>query len=630
MAVLCIARPLARADERTHVAPYTGVRFARADRVDVELDSRWWGLVEVEGRRAGELVASCAARYGEAWQRMFATELVSVLVSTGWVPRARVDLVLQPLDASGEPTGPVRALANVEMLHHNWQAIVDRRGGRTDGISYLWTDAVYQAIAARRPRGAPDPRHAALTVGRPDDRSATVPLATALADLRTLEGVLLSRHAYLARAPFEIGPALDTIADALPASVPIDSFAIQVARFLALLGDGHARVVELDRHLGGGGHAAFLVDDTDAGVVAFRPDRSEHVDPAHPRLVAIDGRPLDDWIAAAARLGARGSSQMVRVLALRRLRSLDWLRGELGLPRGGPATLELASLDGTRTVRRELPLIRRRPAYGEWPHSASRLLDGGAIGYLRLASMGEGLAFREALTAEVARLRGARALVIDVRGNDGGLRDALSVLVPFLAPAGTLPRVASVGAYRLATGPRADRPEGFLDMRGMWPRTSWVWTDAERAYLDAFAHVFRPEWPLPTRRFSRWHYALVRESHDARLAPYAGPVAVLIDEHCASATEVLVGALAELPTVELVGLPTRGASGLALVYGLHGSGLEIALAAMASFRPTGELYEGQGIAPAVRVGRGATDCLGASDAQLDLAVRRLRERLGRE
>jgi C-terminal processing protease CtpA/Prc len=185
------------------------------------------------------------------------------------------------------------------------------------------------------------------------------------------------------------------------------------------------------------------------------------------------------------------------------------------------------------------------------------------------------------------RLRDARGIIVDVRGNGGGTREALLALHPWLA--GT--RVASVAKHRLAF------PKDHLDARFM-TRVDELEGD-ERKAAKAFLAAFKPEWEPPKARFSEWHVLMLPEG-----APgdrYGGKVVILMDDRCFSATDIFLGALKGLPNVTLMGRASGGGSGFAQPFTLPRSGITVRCASMASFTPWGALYDLRGIEPDVPV-----------------------------
>jgi C-terminal processing protease CtpA/Prc len=261
---------------------------------------------------------------------------------------------------------------------------------------------------------------------------------------------------------------------------------------------------------------------------------------------------------------------------------LAFLRIELGRPPAPEVSIELESDDGRRTRTLRLPLD---PQPGAPARLGGRRPPEGPCGYLRIAEMDDAPEFLAGLRRSMEGLRGTKGLVIDVRGNGGGTREALLALHPWLA--GT--RVASAAKHRRAF------PRDHLDARFM-ERVDELSGD-ERKAAKAFLAAFKPDWEPPKAEFGEWHVLVLPAGADR----YAGKVAVLMDDRCFSATDIFLGALKGLPNVTLVGRPSGGGSGFAQRFTLPRSGITVRCASMASFTPWGELYDLHGIAPDVAV-----------------------------
>jgi C-terminal processing protease CtpA/Prc len=76
---------------------------------------------------------------------------------------------------------------------------------------------------------------------------------------------------------------------------------------------------------------------------------------------------------------------------------------------------------------------------------------------------------------------------------------------------------------------------------------------------------------------------------------YNKPVVVLANAGSFSAADGFLNAFADLPTVTIVGEPSAGGSGATRQFQLSKTRVVIALSSMASFRPNGKLFDGNGI-----------------------------------
>lgn len=104
---------------------------------------------------------------------------------------------------------------------------------------------------------------------------------------------------------------------------------------------------------------------------------------------------------------------------------------------------------------------------------------------------------------------------------------------------------------------------------------------------------------------------------------YRQPVVVLCNAASFSATDGFLSVFADLPQVTLIGQPSSGGSGAIQNFDLPQSGIRIALSSMASFRPNGMLYDGNGIDVDIRISPAPNDFLGKTDAVLKRAIARI-------
>ncbi|HEX6811528.1 MAG TPA: S41 family peptidase [Planctomycetota bacterium] len=582
VAVLLSASPAQLNRDAPKLSPFRGMRAVEKG-IEVQVADHTWVALE----SIGEVDTATLLREAErlcgkaAWKRL-TEDLPALLEAMGHKPGETVDLKVRDLK-----TREVRELTAVKMTRENRERLA----------------------AANR---------SALPNAAEASSPATLSVADARADLAELKGLLDEQFAYRELRKVDLDKLLQNAGASLGKD-PVDAvaFARIVDRMLRAFGDGHSRVdgvgaVEAT-------YLPFLVQEVAGGHVAFRPDRSALVDPERPFVTAIDGVPLERWLGAAKARATQGSPTMQARDAERLLRDLGDLRADLKLAAKKDVKVTLRGKAGTRDV--VLEATQRKPAYGTWPRTETRLLDGNA-GYLRIAQMVDDAAFLDGLDASMQTFRDTKGLVIDVRGNGGGTRDALRRLAPYLLPASGAPVVGNVAAVLLEKG-RPAGPDALAD-RGLWQADWSGWTEAQRAAITQFLCSFKPSWKLPQGRFSPWHFLVLDRADNPKAFAYEKKVAVLIDRGCFSATDVFAAALGALPNVTLVGEATSGGSGRARGHRLGKSGLRLQLSTMASFRPDGVLFEGNGVVPDVAVQAEPGDLVGSADAVLRRALELLR------
>lgn len=368
-------------------------------------------------------------------------------------------------------------------------------------------------------------------------------------------------------------------------------FAKALHQFVAQIGDCHGGV-DAGNLWPRSRLLPFRPADTKDGLAALKVDTDAPVNQDCPYIESINGVALDVWMNAASQYVAQGAPQFIRHRALRWMGRFDIVSAEMGAdadPSSATVTLGLRSRDGQQRTEKRLRLSNSGYSLARVAQKPTRTLPEN-IGYLRIPSMDR------RLTAGIVRdLRGlldTDGLIIDVRDNGGGHQSTLQAIYGFFLPADSPPVVVNVAAYRLS--PRfkgnhiAYRPTYRMSWNG--------WTADDRNEIQSVAEDFRPEWKLPPRQFSDWHYMLVRRNEEQQAdAPYDKPVVVLCNEGSFSATDNFLNAFEKLPQVTLVGTPSGGGSGARREFTLPNTRFRVSLSSMASFRTDGKTFDGNGI-----------------------------------
>lgn len=454
-------------------------------------------------------------------------------------------------------------------------------------------------------------------------------------DLDELEWLLENHYSYLKLKGVDYKSALDSIRSSIGNGISRIDFGYQLTKFLALFGDGHSRVGSSSVQLKSlcSGFLPFLVEESDGRLVAFKPDRSDFVDPNFPFLQRMDGLLVSAWLDIARQYVAKGSPQFVSYRTIRNLRYVDCLRKELGLSKSASIHVELESTDGSSTRRTQLSIANKGPVYGFWPRLAKEIKSrkdfeqienrilADNIGYLRFIYMSAEPEFLRELVETMNRFARTDGLIIDIRANGGGRRSPLRVLFPFFMAENTSPQVVNVAAYRLGT---KNIKEDF-EARYLYPVSSGHWSTVERDAVARFADSFVPEWSLPHGEFSKWHYFVISPSRDQGYFHYDQPVVILMDRWNFSACDIFLGAFKGRKNITLMGQPSGGGSGCSQEYRLRNSHIRICLSSMASFQPNGKLYDGNGIQPDVMIEPAPTDFIGKTDSTLEAAIQRLQQ-----
>jgi hypothetical protein len=454
------------------------------------------------------------------------------------------------------------------------------------------------------------PQRAPAQGHRTGDRQ---PMQQALDDLKA---GLDERWSYRHFNDADFDGAIGRLRKKVDAGISMDDFGVELQKIIALGIDGHARVSGYT--LPGAGFLPFLVEPEGERLVAFNPERTAFLAEGFPYLIKIDGRDVADWRAAASALVAKGSPQYVRRHCLAHLRNLDYLRGVLELPKKKTVEVTLAGRSGEARRTLTLPVAESAPSFGVWPKGASRVLEGN-IGYMRLPTMARETSLPEIRTW-MPRFRETNGLIVDVRDNNGGERDALRLLYSYLAGPGNAPRVVNAAVYRLH---RSHKEDHLAENHSMYRADATFWTDSERRVIADFAKGFNPEWQPPKGQFSEWHYLILRRLDDPEVYPYGKPVIVLMNDKCFSATDIFLAALKGMKNVTLLGIVSAGGSAYTQEVTLGTTPFRARLGSMVSFQSDGRLFDRNGVPPDVVVEPTPEYYIGGPDPQLAEAIKRI-------
>jgi C-terminal processing protease CtpA/Prc len=273
----------------------------------------------------------------------------------------------------------------------------------------------------------------------------------------------------------------------------------------------------------------------------------------------------------------------------------------------------LQSLNGNDQMVRRYELSPERLRSGTVPKQQSRLLEHD-IGYLRIKSMSNSNIRK--ITGLLDEFLDTSGLVIDVRDNSGGRYGILQAIYGYFITDDTKPYVSNIAAYRRSV--RFD--EDHLSYRPTYRMDHPGWSTEQYQTIKTTIEHFKPQWPLPEGLFSDWHFMLLGKQPHNEGKYYSNPVVVLSNSGSFSATDGFLSAFADLDQVTIVGTPSAGGSGATQRFELPRSGIRIALSSMASFRPNGRLYDGNGIEVDVFIQPTITDYLGETDTVLDKAI----------
>lgn len=556
------------------VSPFTKVEF-KGDTIIVEFKGESYEWLEIDGLAVTTIVASAKKQFSNKWQKRIAEDLVEVLA--GMNHKAGDTVKLKLLDEKSKEEVVVKKAAMTERNRREvWKARADVEG--SSGASNIAPELTPELV-------------------------------------EKFQTHLQQRWAYYGPVKERIVAKMASLNEAAKKKVgekdePATDTLIELQKVIAKGIDGHASVRGWRLP---GNCLPFLIESVGDRYVAFTPDRKSFVDPKHPFIDSIDGVSISDWCNDSSVLVAQGSSQLVRARSIRLLRHIDYWRAQRGLPINKDLVLELSSSSGDNSVKKTVTTHERKPTYGDWPRKSSKMMDN-KIGYLRIPGMDDSLL--NSIHKTMNSFKDARGIVIDVRGNGGGTRSVLRAIGSYLLADEDAPRVVNVGKYRL----HPEFGSSHLESRYMYSADSKHWNGKERAAIADFSKAFTPDWNPPSDKFSDWHYMVLSRLDEAKFH-YDKPVVVLLDSGCFSATDIFLAGLKGFKNVTLVGTPSSGGSARSTTFKIPGSDVRAKIASMASFQPSGKLYDGHGVDPDLVIEPSPGFFIGKDDPVLERAIR---------
>ena len=480
------------------------------------------------------------------------------------------------------------------------------------------------AIARERPKTVAKEHTFLVTKLAVPDKSKKYPRAALEADLDYLEHVLSKCFAYLELRPVDYRGALDAIRLSLGDETPVNTFELSVAKLITLFCDGHARMHHPESLFLPEGCVPYAAGSHGGRVFLFNAAGDGFLDPKHPWVRTIDGKPIAEWMKVAGNLVVKESPQWHHRCALEILSYVNYLRAELGLPLPDTITLTLESDDRKATTELKMAVQRRPARRPDFPRGETRQI--GEVGYFRLSRMTSSSRVLSDLDDWMSKFRNTKGLILDVRGNTGGTKSILHTLFPYFMKPGAPMRIIEATSYRLPLALPGPAVGGFAgsSMSGQAVGADYWKTDAERQQAAAFIKQFRPEWTPPAGKFSDWHVMGLDSKINPNAYWYDGPLILLQDSSTFSAGDIFVGAFEAHPNTTQIGTATGGGNGQMESYRLPNTGLGLVLCWSAKFRPNGKLYDGAGIPPDVVMEATPQDLFGTTDTVLDAALQRLK------
>lgn len=209
----------------------------------------------------------------------------------------------------------------------------------------------------------------------------------------------------------------------------------------------------------------------------------------------------------------------------------------------GRSVLKRVDIPGPRS-RGLIPKSQTPPAFAQ-PRSVVYRQMTTEIGYLKLSSFPGAIGIDVANETDLAleELRSSQGLIIDLRGNGGG-------------GVGFMRLLDHLSAQSYPVGTFVKHPRSLEQLAQ--DTSLFVLNEVPRRKSQLPLLAARFFWTTAISKISHKHLHIRLETKGGKAYPFNGRVAILTNQHTASAAEMMVAAAKENELATIVGLPTAG------------------------------------------------------------------------
>lgn len=208
----------------------------------------------------------------------------------------------------------------------------------------------------------------------------------------------------------------------------------------------------------------------------------------------------------------------------------------------------------------------------------------------------------------------SKALIIDVRSNNGGTRDLIYEFSKYLIHPDSI-HVVNATKQR---GPDPLPQEYIERLHGRYLYSIGELDSKEKDRVNKFLNSFKPVYKLDDEKYSEYYYGILngKKLHENSFF-YDKPVYILANEKTFSAASLFVSIFKGIPNIKIVGVTTDGSSGNSEWFDLPNSKLAGKISTMVSFQKNGKILDGFGTEPDIIIERDIDQVLWKKDDQLE-------------
>lgn len=215
------------------------------------------------------------------------------------------------------------------------------------------------------------------------------------------------------------------------------------------------------------------------------------------------------------------------------------------------------------------------------------------------------------LQQKMNEVKTSKALVLDLRDNSGGNRD----LIRFFSNYFIEPRASYLVNLARFKGVISEAEKKDFEDKDLRSYSDFYDEDSKQK-IHRFQKDFDPVVRVDSSGYSECQFMILKNQQGENTFYYNRPVYILANETTFSAASVLVSAFKGVKNITIAGEITDGSSGMSRSYDFHRSNIRIRFSHMLSYQKNGELFDGVGTVPDIRIERSMDQILGHEDSQL--------------
>ncbi|AIZ40356.1 S41 family peptidase [Cellulophaga baltica] len=460
-------------------------------------------------------------------------------------------------------------------------------------------------------------------------------------DIKFLTNTLNKKSSYVYLNGYNFNSDFENYLTTIKDSTRLEDFGLFITKTLAKIGDRHSslatiRGFDLKETL----FLPFMYAPQNEKVVVLNFDQNKEFEiliPKFPFLKNIDGIDIQDFLSKTRPEDIKAPKETYFTMAVRDIRDIqkNYLLLNKSLPKEVKLTLSDSTLQNDTIL--VVPIIdklkRLRPWDEKFERAYVRVKDEdfnkpeiieklfsikNDIAYIRLPEMADSdeapFLFDKLNLFMQSIQNSSKAMIIDVRSNSGGTRDVMYEFAKYLVHPDS---VYVVNATR-QRGP-LPLPNDYkksLKNRFLFPFSKL--DNREQKKATDFLENFEPVYELNEKKYSEYYFGLLNGKKFTKPTFYYNrPVYILANEKTFSAASVFVSAFKGLPNIKIVGVTTDGSSGNSEWVDLPNSKLFGKISTMVSFQKDGQILDGYGTEPDIKIERDINQILWQSDTQLE-------------